>query len=474
LLSWGSHTEVSHPLHATFNESGTRTHPFLQRSVFVALLLLGAIVRIAALPSPGTEDVRTWKIWAYAGSKAITGVYGVGGDPPTRGVLQWAGFETTVDYPPAAMYELALVGLVYRAFDPAARDSAWLTAAIKVPGLICTVLLTGLLAWTARRMTGSTIAARWVALAYWLNPAVILNGELLGYLDPLMMLPGIAALVLLHVGAPAAAGVSLAVSVLTKPQAILLVPACALAAWRSGGAVALARTAVAGAVCTAILMLPFAVAGALPNMWLAFGSFYARRDILSGNAANLWWIVNYALRAWYQIPRLGFPEAFLVPVPRIMAISTFQEVGFPNPRPGAMAAVVATVGWGLWRLRRTRDLELHALAAAFTVHAFFVLNVGVHEHHMMLSVPLLALAASLRPSLRPIFYAISAIVALNMNLFYGIGRGWGWVVPRLLLGIDMSVLLSVANAAALVWHARILSREARVDGTRVPIVTPAG
>jgi hypothetical protein len=199
--------------------------------------------------------------------------------------------------------------------------------------------------------------------------------------------------------------------------------------------------------------------GALPNMWLAFGSFYARRDILSGYAANIWWIANYVLRAWYQVPRAGFAAAYLAPVTRIMAISTFQKVGFPNPRPFATVAAALVCGWGLWAARRASHISLHALVAAFTIHAFFVLSVGMHEHHMMLAVPLLALAGALRPSVRPLFYAISAIVALNMNLFYGIGLGWGWSVPRRLLLIDMSVLLSLANLAALVWHARVLKKE---------------
>ena len=63
----------------------------------------------------------------------------------------------------------------------------------------------------ARAVHGRRRASRrWAALAYWLNPATILNGEVLGYLDPLMMLPGIAALVLLHVGAAESAGLALA------------------------------------------------------------------------------------------------------------------------------------------------------------------------------------------------------------------------------------------------------------------------
>ena len=49
----------------------------------VALVcLLVAVVRLAALPLPGTEDTGTWKIWMFAASSAVTSVYGVGGDPP--------------------------------------------------------------------------------------------------------------------------------------------------------------------------------------------------------------------------------------------------------------------------------------------------------------------------------------------------------------------------------------------------------
>jgi hypothetical protein len=290
------------------------------RGAFLAALLLGLLVRLAALPLPGTEDVLTWKIWAWGASRHVTHVYGIGGDPPVRGVVRWQTLETTVDYPPAALYELGLVGLAYKQLDPSFADAPSLTAAIKLPGLLCGIGLTVLLAWTARRLTGDGATARWVALAYWLNPATILNGEVLGYLDPLMMLPGIGALVLLHLGAAESAGLALALAVLTKPQGILLAPACALAGWHCGGARTLARTAAGGLLGSALLLMPFALVGALPNMWLAFGSFYARRDILSGNAANIWWIANYLLRAYYQIPRLGFPQAYFVEVRRIMAI----------------------------------------------------------------------------------------------------------------------------------------------------------
>jgi hypothetical protein len=53
------------------------------------------------------------------------------GTPPTRRVLKWAGLATTTDYPPLALYELAVVGRIYWTFDPLYRDSPALTAAVK-------------------------------------------------------------------------------------------------------------------------------------------------------------------------------------------------------------------------------------------------------------------------------------------------------------------------------------------------------
>jgi hypothetical protein len=94
------------------------------RGAFGAALLAGLLVRVAALPLPGTEDVGTWKIWAYGASHHVTHVYGVGGQPPVRGVVKWLQFETTVDYPPAALYELAIVGKLFGRYDSASPSSS--------------------------------------------------------------------------------------------------------------------------------------------------------------------------------------------------------------------------------------------------------------------------------------------------------------------------------------------------------------
>jgi hypothetical protein len=435
----------------------------VRTSAFVIALALGAAVRLAAFPLRGTEDVGSWKIWAYAASEDPTAVYGVGGSPAERGVVRWGARQTTVDYPPVALYMLAAVGHAYRAWDPAFTDGPALLAFLKLPGLLCAALLSALLFVVVRRETGETSAARWAALAFWINPALVLNGEVLGYLDPWMMLPAMLALLSAWRGSAVAAGALTAIAAATKPQGLLVAPVIAVALRASGGWTGVLRASLGALATTAGILLPFAMRGALGNMWLAFGAFYGRRDALSALAANLWWIVNWALRVKFYAAEVGLAAALRL-TPRILSITRFREIGFPNPRPFATGLVLALVGWACWKARETRELAVLALVGSFSVHAFFMLSVGVHEHHMILAVPLLALSAALRPHCRPLFYVVSAIVALNMNLFYGVSLGAGWAVPRGILGIDLSVVLAVVNLATFFWHGRVLALAARGAG----------
>lgn len=429
---------------------------------FLAALIIGLLIRVATLPLPGHDDVITWKIWSYAASHHVTQMYGVGGTPPARGVVTWGEQWSTVDYPPFFLYEYAIVGRIYRAFFPSYPDSVALLLAVKLPVLLANCGLTWLFFVVVRRLSGRVAAAQWAALAYWLNPATIFGGEMLGYVDPLYFLPAIAGLALAYVGRPWLAGVAVGIAVATKPQGILIGPAFALALWQGGGLPAIVQAGTTFAASIAAIAFPFWARGAMPNMWLAFGSFDARRDTMSAYAANIGWIINWWLRARFALPEMGFPKAFLQFVPRPLAITRFQELGYPNPRPIARTGVVAIVVWAMWLTRRSRDFAITAALGAFTIHAFFVLSPGMHEHHQLFEVPLLALAAALRPRLRPLFFAVSAIVALSINTLYGAGLGMGWALPRMITGIDISVLSSFANIGLLIWFAQLLRGEVTV------------
>jgi hypothetical protein len=429
--------------------------PAAPRAWAAAGLVLGAALRLLALPWPGTSDVPLFKAWAHAAdTRGLTGVYGADVEWQQR---SWK----RVNYPPLSMGLLAAVGRAYRALsdDPSVPDSAAFTVLVKTPALLADAGLAALLFWAVRRRWG-TPPASVVALSYWLNPAVVIDGAVLGYQDPVLALPALVALLCAVGGRPALGGACAAAAALCKPQAVLLAPALLLALLHDprGAARAVARAVAAALAVAGLVLLPFALAGALGRLAAAVGQL-ATHDMYSADAANLWWLVTWVKRAASQSAELGL-QAWTAPV-RILRISMAQAQGLPNPRWIGTGLVLTASAWAAWQARRSRDLGLLAALGAFVVHAYFTLGVGVHENHLYLAVPLLTLAAALRPAFRGVLAAVTAVTVLNLNLVYGFGQGLGGALPRGLTGVDATVVLAFANLAALAWHAAVLAREAR-------------
>ena len=420
---------------------------------------MGLTLRVVALPLDGTGDVHVWKTWSYAATNGILEMYGVGGVPPVRGIVEWGDVRTTVDYPPGTLLGLAIVGQIYRVIDPAYADTRQLTAAIKLSILFMDILACALL-WRLTRDLAGLEAARAAVLFYWLNPAILIDGAFLGYLDVWMAVPILAALVAAQSGAGALCGAALAAALLIKLQAVFATPLAALLLWhRARVPWRASAAAAAGFVTVAALgLLPFAMHGALPNVAQGVGSLF-RHDMLSGHAANLWWVVTWLLRAWYAVPDLGAWAAWTMPT-RILGVRRFVELGYPHPRPIGAALVAAAALWGFCRAHlaaRRGALAPLIGAGAFAVQAYFMLSVQVHENHLYLAIPLLAVAAALDARYRGVAAGISLVMALNLVLFYGLG---GDVPPpaRTMTVIDSTVLLSLAHLVVFGWHARVLAR----------------
>lgn len=435
----------------------------MSRRTFLACLALGAALRVATLTWPGTGDVGVFRVWAYAASHSpLVEIYGKGGTPPERRLHEFGGRSVTVDYPPAALAAVGGAGRAYEFVTGGFADAPGLTAAVKVLPLLADVGLTVVLFVAARRASaGRTDIASLAAIAYWLNPGVLMNGAVLGYLDALAALPLVAALVAASAGYAGVAGAAFALALLTKPQAALLAPVIALAvvnmapAGRRGRAVLAASAA--GAAVLAAFVIPYAASGSLPNLAQAMASLGRHRD-LSANAANLWWIVTWVLRGAYAVADLGWFDAFVLPVRRPLAIATIVDLGYPNPRVFASLVVLTIVGWGVWKCHDARRVDRLASLGAWGVFVYFVLAVAVHENHGFLVLPLLVLAAALQPAWRPLAWAISLTMALNLNAFYGVGEGMGYAVPRRATGLDLTVWLAVAHVVLLVRYTRRLVR----------------
>jgi hypothetical protein len=449
----------------------------LSRAQFIAILIAGALLRLVALPGPGTGDLTVFKVWTnHAALHGVADMYGVGGPATEWHFLEWQGVEAAVVYPPLVVYELGAAGQAYRLYEHHHfPNTTALNAFVKLPALLAEVGLACLLFWFVRRTIGES-TARWTVAAYWLNPAALINASVLGYLDAQFALPAVAAAIAAASGWPALSGALVAATVLTKPQGVLIGPAVVLALWTTGTISERIRaTAVdvaAGVAVTALVVAPIALAGGFSNLLFAM-SRLTHHDMVSANACNFWWIVSWFVRAWHSMAGMGAWAAFTAPA-QILGISRMVEIGYPNPLLVGTTMTVMAIAWAMWTAWRAEpDVWLVAGVAAFTFHAYATLSAQVHENHLFGAVPLLVVAAAGRRAFRPMLAIVSAIAALNLNLFYGFGDGVGYALPRGLTIVDATVVLAVINCAALSWHAVTLHRQCSTAAARPLSSAPA-
>lgn len=443
----------------------------------LAALLAGTALRLVTLPLLGTSDLEAFKAWSFhATSVGVTHAYG-DERPTRRHTFIFDGTPASANYPPLTIGVLAVIGHFYRgAMGGAFPNAPALTVALKSVILGIDVVLAAVV-WFAVRRVGGSRAAWWGAAAFWANPAAILMSSL-GYIDVWFAAPAVASLVCASFGWPIGAGVLLAVAALTKQQAIFIAPVVALALWNGGdprvasgvaaqaprartldGRTRIVTASVAGALVTIVFLTPIVVAGTTPNMLRAVGSV-AFQTMLSGNACNLWWVVGYGFQVVDAV-REGVTLSTALQMPAdIVLIPQLPSFGPLHVRVIAILLTVSTAAWGLWIGRQARDLAVLAGVGAFLVHAYFVCSTQVHENHFFLAIPLLAIAAALRRDYIPVLTALSVIFALNLYLFYGFEGDAAPKVLRTATVVDSTVLLAIANAAALVWHARVLKRAA--------------
>jgi hypothetical protein len=83
------------------------------------------------------------------------------------------------------------------------------------------------------------------------------------------------------------------------------------------------------------------------------------------------------------------------------------------------------------------------------------------------------LASAGRRAFRPICIGVSAVAALNLNLFYGFGDGIGYALPRGLTIVDVTVIVALVNCFLLSWHAAVLQRQCSTAAVSRPQPAPA-
>ena len=415
----------------------------MSRKTLLALAGLGLLLQLAVLPRAGSTDMSDWETWAsWTLSRGLFHIYG-SLDEVVKGSPNIDGGTTPArpTYPPLTMIVLAGAAHAYRIVSPGFVVGPRLVVFIKTPLLLARVGVTFLIWFIVRRRGGSEATAGRAALWYWLNPALILNGPWLGYLDPLFEVAGVASVAAATVRRPAIAGACLACAMLFKPQGVFF--AIPLALMLRSDRAAFRRAALSAAAVGIAIVAPFLILGSPAAMVVAIGAGSLLQDLLCGQALNLWWIVSAVGKAHASA------MAWLVVDPDIVRISTFRDLIGWDPRVATGLAIAAALLYAWRRARNCRDAAAPFALGAICAHIVFSIGTNAHENHLAPAVVLALLAAALQPRYWRVTAGLSVMLFINMFVFEGIGQDGPVMAFQ-----RASVLLAIAGVGVFVWHCR--------------------
>lgn len=301
-------------------------------------------------------------------------------------------YDAKLTFPPVMTYIWWLLAAVDPGFLTATDSSdPTIRVLMKLPAILADLGLAALVAYALRRRPPWGVAAAVVIL---LHPGVIDVSAWLGQYESIYMLFALAAAILATSGRHGWAAALIALSLMTKPQALAMLLPFAAYFWATGGWRGLARTAAIGAAVIVILWLPFVPADG-PSNYLGNIVYYQGegRAAMSVWAWNLWWLVQELVVGGFAFD--GAP---------IVGPVTVKLLGFI-----VTASLECLVALSVIRDPRPRTLVL-ALAASVLVAFSFM--TAMHERYSYGAIIFLLLLLP-EPRIRWLSLALGVVFTLN-------------------------------------------------------------
>jgi hypothetical protein len=383
--------------------------PWSRRHIaaLAGVLVVGIAIRVVLLPTSGLRgDVDQFVLWVHG--IAVDGLPGA--------------YDQNLSFPPVIVYIWGLLAAMQPAFqtvtdgsDPAIR------ALMKLPATVADLGLAAVAAYALRAQPRWALIA---AAAILLHPAVIDVSAWWGQYESVYVLPALAAAVLAINGRNGWAAAAIAVSLMTKPQALPLLVPFAAWFWATGGWRELARTAAVGAAVIVVLWLPFLAADGparyLQNLADYQGGIFA---VLSLRAWNVWWLVQEAAAG----------GAFVVDNVPVIGPLTLRHVGYATA--GLLELVVALA------VIRAPNPRTFLLALAASVLVAFTFLTSMHERYASGAIVFLAL---LVPDRRLRWLGIGFGVVTTLNLLAAVPP-----TPEIEALLPVAGVLGIAGAVAM-------------------------
>jgi Gpi18-like mannosyltransferase len=389
----------------------------------------GIAIRVVLLPTEGLRgDIDQFVGWVHhIATQGLSTLYeGTDAGPVTFG--------------PVMAYIWALLAAIQPAFSTAtdASDPA-IRALMKVPASLADLGLAALVVYALRdrprraAIGGAVVLLvppTWYVSAWW------------GQYEAIFALSALAAVIAATKGRNDLAAILIAVSLMTKPQAIAFVIPFAAWFWATGGWRGVMRAGVLGAVTVAVLWIPFLPTG--PLGYLRNLGFYQNEEfnVLSLRAWNPWWIL--------QVVAAG--GDFVRDDVAIIGSLTLRHVGYL-----VTAVLSVLIGLAIVRDARPRTFVLGVVAS---VLAIFTWMTQMHERYAYAALIIVLL---LIPDRAVRWMAAVLGVVFTLNLISAVPA-----TPALqaalpvdgALGIAGSILMTVVSIVCL---SRVVSSRAAAD-----------
>ena len=351
----------------------------LWRILLAAGVGLGAVIRLVLLPAPDfSTDIDLFVTW-------VNGI-------ATDGLAN--AYDQRLSFPPVMTYIWALLAAVEPGFRTATDSSdPTIRVLMKLPPTIADFGLAALVGYALRARPHWAIAG---ALVILLHPAIFDVSAWWGQYESIYVLFALAAAILAIGGRNSWAAVFIALSLMTKPQALPMVVPFAAWFWATGGPRGLARAAAIGAAVVLVLWLPFIAAGG-PASYLSNLAYYQgeRYAALSVWAWNIWWLVQEAAAGGNFVPDDL----------RVAGPLTFRHLGY-----AVTAALEILIARAVLRDPRPRTLILALVASVLVAFSFLT---AMHERYSYAAVVFLLLLLPERRA-RWLSLALGVVVILNL------------------------------------------------------------
>lgn len=333
----------------------------LRTAGILAAICLGALIlRFSLAGMPGFEfDVGVNQGWAKSAVQLGLG----------KSYSEQVDGNMLPNYPPFSLLVFTSTGYAFKTFFSPEYDKGAFAnrILIKTPSILADIVTLLLLYVMVRKWKGRKEGLI-AAAVYAVHPAVFYNSAVWGQTDALYGMFLVACLAALSLRQHAVTGILIALALLTKAQAIMLVPLIGFVLLLRGWRPVLFATCAA-IVTAVIVLLPFAPDNGLHGIVKMYSESVGYYPTLSSNAYNFWWSLFSDSAGSTQDHDLLF------------GVIAYRKAGMLL---FSIAYVFSL--FTIWRFRKSHtspnaEIPLLFFAAAIVAYAFFLFNTEMHERY---------------------------------------------------------------------------------------------